>query len=93
MRGTRDDRTEPDRSRRRAIRLSGLAATGSLVALAGCGDEGPGEETPQDGENEPESDQVEEEPAQPENEDETDEPGEGTDEEGERPGGEEEDEG
>ncbi|RQH02291.1 hypothetical protein [Natrarchaeobius oligotrophus] len=31
-------------SRRRTLRLSGLIATGSMAALAGCGDEGPGED-------------------------------------------------
>ncbi|MCU4926599.1 hypothetical protein OB905_11505 [Halobacteria archaeon AArc-dxtr1] len=36
-------------SRRRTITGTALVATGSIAALAGCGDEGPGEEGEDDG--------------------------------------------
>ncbi|MCU4925807.1 hypothetical protein OB905_07400 [Halobacteria archaeon AArc-dxtr1] len=56
----------PTMDRRRTIQLSGLLATGSMAALAGCGDEGPG-----DPEEEEPMDPEEEEPADPEEEEET----------------------
>lgn len=64
--------TSLDRDRRRALKLTGLAATGSIALLAGCGDDTPGEE--QEPDQDPESEEPDEEPAEPEGDDPEDDP-------------------
>lgn len=81
---------ETDYSRRRTLQLSGLAAVGSLTALAGCGDEGPGNESADEDNPDETGAEPEEEPAQPEGEDPEDDATEeanDTDEEEDVPGG------
>lgn len=64
------DEHDPDvtnRTRRRAMKLSGLAAVGSLAALAGCGDDSPEEQEPDDEDAvAPEGDDPEDDPTEEE---------------------------
>lgn len=66
------NRVKSTLDRRSAIKLSGLAAVGSLAAFAGCGDETTGDEENPD--EDPESEEPDEEPAQPEGDDPEDDP-------------------